>query len=156
MGVTDSGQWFSRAFVGGLLGGLVAGLWTALYTGIAGLPWWSGLALYRTHLFGLSRKPLITGSLTDAVVAGCVWFMIAGLIAGALFGLLGGTLLPSHLRSRQVGLGGLVFGVVLYGLFAWGVPFLPGAATAHMAMWGRLVALLLMGWTIGGVAGSIS
>lgn len=154
MGVTDSGQWFSRAFGAGLVGGLATAFWTALYTAMAGFPWWSGLALYRTRLFGLSPNPVVSSHLLGAVVAGCVWLLISGLMAGALFGLLGGALLPSGLRTSQVALFGMIFGLILYGLTAWGVPLLPATATAHLAPWGRVVALILMGGTIGRLAGS--
>lgn len=153
MGVTDSGQWFSRAFAGGVLGGLVAGLWSALYAAMSGVPWWSPLAMYRTSMFGLSPHPIVSAGLTGAVVAGCAWLMIGGLMAGALFGLLGGSLLP-RTHARGVAGFGLVFGLILYALTVWGVPLLPAATTAHLAGWGRLLALVLMGGTIGRVAGS--
>ena len=154
MGVTDSGQWFSRAFGAGLVGGLATAFWTALYTAMAGFPWWSGLALYRTRLFGLSSTPVVSSHLFGAVVAGCTWLLISGLIAGALFGIIAGALLPSDLRAGRVGLFGMIFGLILYGLTAWGVPLLPATATAHMAPWGRVVALVLMGGLIGRLAGS--
>lgn len=155
MGVSDSGDFLSRAVAGGALGGLAAAAWSVLYSGLGGLPWWAPLALYRTHLLGASPTAVVSHTLVDAVVTGIVRLCMVGLVNGALFGLLAGAVAPRQLGRRPLTLIGAIFGIALYVLaHAGGVAVFSPAIRIHLPVWSRALAAAcgaaVSGWMAGG------
>ncbi len=155
MGVTDSGDFLSRAVAGGALGGLAAAAWAVLYSGVGGLPWWAPLALYRTSLLGASRTAVVSHTLFEAVVAGIVRLCMVGLVGGAVFGLLAGALIPRRIGRRPLTLVGAIFGIALYLLaHAGGVAVFSSAIRAHLPVWSQALAAgcgaAVSGWMAGG------
>lgn len=152
-GATDSGHFLAQAIAAAVPAGLAAALWAALAAGFAGLPWWSPLALYSTHMGGLSRTPVVAAGLAGAVVAGCVWLMLLALAVGALWGLLAGAAAPRPLQRRRHALLGLLFGLLLFGLAsAAGASVLPPALVRDLPEWSRALTLGIMGAVVGGLA----
>ncbi len=151
MGISDSGQWLSRCFVAGVPAGLVAALWSMLSSGLRGLPWWSGLALYRMRLWGLNGPPVIAHSLAAAVTAGCVWLVVSGLLFGSLFGLVGGVLLPRSDGTAVTLLGAIGGLLLLWAADGLGLGLVP--PTAHpLVHWSAWVAMALIGGTVAAIA----
>jgi len=149
-GIVDSGHFLSQAIVCGVPAGLGAAVWAALCAGFLGMPWWSPLALYSTHMAGLSRTAVVAPGLVAAVVAGCVWLALLGMAVGAVWGLVAGVAAPRPARRRQTALLGFFFGVVLFGLAAGArVALLPPSFQADLPAWTRAVALGVMAAVIG-------
>ncbi len=155
MGRTDTGSFLSHAVLGGVLGGLVAALWVAIAGAFHGLRWWSPLALYRTRLWGLARHPIVASSTHAAVLAGVTWLLGVGLAGGALFGLLGGALLPARSGRTALVLSGGLLGIIVYLISGADRLILLGPAiAADLPSWVRAVALGLVGATSGWCAAS--
>ena len=155
MGVSDSGDFLSRAVAGGALGGLAAAAWAVLFNGLRGLPWWAPLALYRTHLLGASPTAVVSHTLLDAVVAGIVRLCMVGLVGGALFGLLAGATVSHRLGRRQLTLIAAIFGIALYFLaHTGGIAVFSSAVRIHLPVWARALAAAcgaaVSGWMAGG------
>lgn len=151
MGVSDSGQFLSRAIITGVPAAMAAALWGALYAGLAGLPWWSPLALYSTHMWGLSPELVVASGLFAAVVAGLVWLAMLGIAVGAIWGLLAGTVAPQPAGRRLMCAIGFVFGLALFGLATSArISLLPPIFHADLAPWAAALALGVMGAIIGG------
>lgn len=149
-GIADSGHFLSQAIVSGVPAGLAAGLWGAICAAFLGMPWWSPLALYSTHMAGLSRVAVVAPNLGGAVVAGCVWLALLGMAVGALWGLIAGVAAPRPSLRGQTALFGFLFGVVLFGLAVSArVALLPPSFQRDLPAWTRAVALGVMAAVIG-------
>jgi len=156
LGVTDSGQFLSRAIVTGVPAGLAAAVWGALYAGLAGLPWWSPLALYSTHMWGLTREAILAAGLSAAVLAGLVWMAMLGMAVGAVFGLLAGVAAPTHAGRRLMCGVGFVFGLILFGAAAHAqVSLLPPSFADRLPAWVGALALGIVGAVVGGWATAV-
>lgn len=152
-GVDDTGQFLSRAIASGIPAGLAAGVWGALFSGLRGLPWWSALAMYTSHLGGVSPKPIVAHGLIGAVTSGLVWLVLLGMALGAVYGLLAGVATPWPFDRRRMAAVGLLLGVVVYGLAAaWRVSLLPGPFDLRLPGFADALAMGLMGAVIGACA----
>jgi len=149
-GVDDSGALAARCVTGGLLGGLVASAWAALYAQLAGLPYWSPLAMYHTRFLGFAHLPVSVRHLAAAVATGITWQILLGMALGALFALVAGTVLPAPLMARRGGWIGALYGLVLWALVTEShLPLASPPVRRDLPAWAIATAFALIGAAIG-------
>ncbi len=152
-GRPDAGHFLAQAIVCGVPAGVCAGIWAALGAAFLGLPWWSPLALYTTHMAGLSRRAVVAHSLVAAVIAGLVWLALLGMALGALWGLIAGVAAPRPASRRLMAGIGFIYGMLVFALVAsTRTSLLPPPFARDLPEWVRAEALGVMGAVIGGWA----